>query len=105
MAASNKPFFLNYWPQIPVAILNSADDSRCQTPNCGRWANAMQVVDGYIGELLEEMNKLGIADNTIVMVMGDNGPIWNFIKRSTKSFSGKPLIHSVNWPQATNRFF
>ena len=75
LAKGDKPFFLNYWPQIPVAVLNSTDDSKCQTPNCGRWANAMQVVDSYIGEVLDEIEKLRIADNTIVMVMGDNGPM------------------------------
>jgi arylsulfatase len=75
LAKGDKPFFLNYWPQIPVAVLNSADDSKCLTPNCGRWAEAMAVVDGYIGEILDEIKKLGIADNTIVFVMGDNGPM------------------------------
>ena len=35
----------------------------------------MSVVDGYIGEVLDEIEKLGIADNSIVMVMGDNGPM------------------------------
>lgn len=75
LAKGDKPFFLNYWPQIPVAILNSTEDSSCQTPNCGRWVNAMAVVDGYIGEVLDEIDNLGIADNTIVMIMGDNGPM------------------------------
>lgn len=49
LAKGDKPFFLNYWPQIPVAVLRSTDDSKCLTPNCGRWAEAMSVVDGYIG--------------------------------------------------------
>jgi arylsulfatase len=35
----------------------------------------MAVVDGYIGEIVEEMERLGVADNTILMVMGDNGPM------------------------------
>ena len=73
LANGDAPFYLNYWPMIPVAVLNSAPDDRCQTPNCGRWANAMQVVDGYIGELLAELEKLGVAENTVVFVMGDNG--------------------------------
>lgn len=75
LAADDKPFFLNYWPQIPVSILNSVQDGDCLNANCGRWANAMTLVDGYIGEVIEEIDKLGIADNTIVMVMGDNGPM------------------------------
>lgn len=33
LARGGKPFFLNYWPQIPVAILRSTDDRECQTPN------------------------------------------------------------------------
>jgi len=82
MAKSKKPFFLNYWPNIPVAILRSTDDNKCQTPNCGRWVNAMSVVDDYIGEILAEINRLGIADNTLVVVMGDNGPMKQVIPGS-----------------------
>jgi arylsulfatase len=75
LAKGDKPFFLNYWPQIPVAILRSTDDSENQSPNGGRWANAMALVDSYVGEILTEIKKLGIEDNTIVFVMGDNGPM------------------------------
>ena len=35
----------------------------------------MSLVDSYIGEVLDEVKKLGIADNTIIIVMGDNGPM------------------------------
>ncbi len=76
LAKADQPFFLNYWPQIPVAVLRSTDDAANQTPNGGRWVNAMAVVDGYIEELLEEMDELGISDNTIVVVMGDNGVMY-----------------------------
>ena len=75
LAEGDKPFYLNYWPMIPIAVLRATDDSRCLTPNCGRWVDAMAVVDTYIGEVLAEIDRLGIADNTIVMVMGDNGPM------------------------------
>ena len=75
LAKGDKPFFLNYWPQIPVAILRATDNIN-QTPNGGRWVNAMAVVDGYVGELMEEIKKLGIEDNTLVVVMGDNGVMY-----------------------------
>ncbi len=75
MAAGDKPFFLNYWPQIPVAVLR-ATENIYETPNGGRWANAMAVVDEYIGELLAELEELGVADNTLVIVMGDNGVMY-----------------------------
>ncbi|MFQ5961462.1 MAG: sulfatase-like hydrolase/transferase [Candidatus Methylomirabilales bacterium] len=74
LAKGDKPFFLNYWPQIPIAVLRSTDDEN-QTSNGGRWVNAMAVVDGYVGEILDEIKKLGIGDNTIVVLMGDNGPM------------------------------
>jgi arylsulfatase len=33
----------------------------------------MQQLDGWIGELLAEIDRLEIADNTLVVAMGDNG--------------------------------
>jgi arylsulfatase len=42
----------------------------------------MKLVDQWIGELMAEMDKLGIADNTLVIVMGDNG---HFTKYSPQS--------------------
>ncbi len=110
LAKDDKPFFLNYWPQIPVAILRSTDDSKCQTPNCGRWANAMALVDEYIGEILDEIKKQGIEDNTIVVVMGDNGPMkqdlpasgyTDWIFRGTKGTSlegGHRVGAFIRWP-------
>ena len=35
----------------------------------------MALTDQYIGEILGEINKLGIEDNTLVVIMGDNGPM------------------------------
>ena len=110
LAKGEKPFFLNYWPQSPVAVLNSTDDSECQTPNCGRWANAMAVVDGYIGEPLHEIKKLGIEDNTIVFAMGDSGPMkqeipgsgysqWLFKGTKGQSLEGGHRVGAVlKWP-------
>ena len=42
----------------------------------------MELVDKRIGDLLAEMEKLGVADNTIVIIMGDNG---HFTKYSPQS--------------------
>jgi arylsulfatase len=39
-------------------------------------------VDQWIGDLMAEMEKLGVADNTIVIIMGDNG---HFTKYSPQS--------------------
>ena len=35
----------------------------------------MQVLDAFIGELMKELKTLGIAENTLVVAMADNGPM------------------------------
>jgi arylsulfatase len=73
LAASEKPFFLQYWPLIPLNFVRS-DREQFKTANGGTAVESMQQLDGYVGEILEELDSLGIADNTIVVLMGDNGP-------------------------------
>ena len=41
----------------------------------GLYADGLVEHDGHVGALLSKLDELGIADNTIVMVMGDNGPM------------------------------
>ena len=73
LAKKDEPFFLNYWPLYPVDF--SRPDNLEKTDNGGSWVGRMQQLDGWIGALLEEVDKLGIADNTIIAIMGDNGPM------------------------------
>jgi arylsulfatase len=73
LAASEKPFFLQYWLLIPLNFVRS-DREQFKTANGGTAVESMQQLDGYVGEILEELDSLGIADNTIVVLMGDNGP-------------------------------
>lgn len=73
LAKKEEPFFLNYWPLYPVDF--SRPDDLEKTDNGGSWVGRMQQLDGWIGVLLEEVEKLGIADNTIIAIMGDNGPM------------------------------
>jgi len=73
LAKKDAPFFLNYWPLYPVDF--SRPDNLEKTDNGGSWVGRMQQLDGWIGALLNEVDKLGIADNTIIAIMGDNGPM------------------------------
>jgi arylsulfatase len=81
LAAEDKPFFLQYWPLYPLTGPRTTTDNYT-TPNGGTYVEKMKLVDSWIGELMTEMDKLGIADNTIVIVMGDNG---HFDKYSPQS--------------------
>ena len=72
LAKQDKPFFLQYWPVIPLSNPRTTVD-KFTTPNGGTYVESMKQLDRWIGEILAEMGKLGIDDNTLVVVMGDNG--------------------------------
>ncbi|MGI9357577.1 MAG: sulfatase-like hydrolase/transferase, partial [Rhizobiaceae bacterium] len=77
LAKGDKPFFLNYWPQLPISLTRSNLENG-QTLNGGPMAESLVTVDAWIGEILAKIDELGIADNTIVIVMGDNGPFMQY---------------------------
>ena len=81
LAAEDEPFFLQYWPLYPLTGPRTTTD-QYTTPNGGVYVEKMKLVDQWIGELMSEMDKLGIADNTLVVIMGDNG---HFTKYSPQS--------------------
>jgi arylsulfatase A-like enzyme len=81
LAAADKPFFLNYWPLYPLTGPRTTTE-QYTTPNGGNYVEKMKLVDQWIGEMMAEMDNLGIADNTLVIVMGDNG---HFTKYSPQS--------------------
>jgi arylsulfatase len=81
LAAEDEPFFLQYWPLYPLTGPRTTTDEYT-TPNGGTYVEKMKLVDQWIGELMAEMDELGIADNTLVIIMGDNG---HFTKYSPQS--------------------
>jgi arylsulfatase len=81
LAKADEPFFLQYWPLYPLTGPRTTTDEYT-TPNGGIYVEKMKLVDEWIGELMAEMDELGIADNTLVIIMGDNG---HFTKYSPQS--------------------
>ncbi|MEH6593756.1 MAG: sulfatase-like hydrolase/transferase [Halioglobus sp.] len=84
LAAGDKPFYLQYWPMFPISFTR-ADYDQAETLNGGTSAEALVEVDRWIGEILARVEKLGIADNTIVVVMGDNGPFMEYMPQNGQS--------------------
>lgn len=72
LAKQEEPFFLQYWPVIPLSNPRHTVD-KFTTPNGGTYVESMKQLDGWIGEILDEVDNLGIAANTLVVIMGDNG--------------------------------
>jgi arylsulfatase A-like enzyme len=111
LSAQDKPFFLNYWPLFPLTFIPS-DIEEAQTINGGTVAQSIVEVDEWIGEIVAEIDRLGIADNTIVMVMGDNGPFMQYagitgqsdrVYRGGKadSLEGGVRVNAyIRWPEA-----
>jgi arylsulfatase len=72
-AKAKKPFFVflpytqTHYPALPHP------DFVGKTGN-GRWADVLAQIDAYNGMLLDAIDKLGIADNTIFIFTADNGP-------------------------------
>ena len=58
-------------------------------PNGGTFVESMKQLDGWVGEIMDAMDRLGVADNTIVVLMGDNG---HFTKYSPGS-GFTPMIY------------
>ena len=81
LAKQDKPFFLQYWPLYPLTGPRTTTENYT-TPNGGIYVEKMKLVDQWIGELMTEMDNLGVADNTLVIIMGDNG---HFTKYSSQS--------------------
>jgi arylsulfatase A-like enzyme len=72
LAKKDKPFFLQYWPVIPLYNTRTTRE-KYTTPNGGTFVESMKQLDGWIGEILSEMKTLGLDENTVVVIMGDNG--------------------------------
>ncbi|SLN67257.1 Arylsulfatase [Roseovarius albus] len=81
LAEGDAPFFLQYWPMIPLHNTRTGRDGP-ESPNGGLYVDKMQQLDRWLGDIFAEMDKLGIADNTVVVLMGDNG---HFTKYSPQS--------------------
>jgi arylsulfatase A-like enzyme len=84
LSKQDKPFFLNYWPLFPLTFI-PADIEEAETLNGGTVAQSIVEVDRWVGEIVAEIESLGIADNTIIMVMGDNGPFMQYAAISGQS--------------------
>lgn len=75
LSAREEPFFLQYWPLYP---LNFVYPDQSISRNGGFHADKLQLLDGWVGELLDRLEELGEADNTIVMFMADNGLMYHY---------------------------
>jgi len=70
-AKGDNPFFVYYSPQMVSFIANPQKT----TSNRSLLADGFTKIDAFIGQVMEELKALGIAENTLLVAMADNGPM------------------------------
>ncbi|MBN1611065.1 MAG: sulfatase [Polyangiaceae bacterium] len=68
-----RPFFLylaHTMPHVPLAV---SDEFAGRTQR-GLYGDVVTELDGSVGRILQKLDELGIADNTLVVFASDNGP-------------------------------
>lgn len=72
-AKAEKPFFVylpytaTHFPTLPHPDFDGKSGN-------GLWADLLMQVDSYVGELLDTLDELSIAEDTIFIFTADNGP-------------------------------
>jgi len=72
-AESEKPFFIylpytaTHFPTLPHPEFEGKSGK-------GLWGDMLMQIDSYVGELLDTIDDLGIANNTVFIFTADNGP-------------------------------
>jgi len=76
LAKQDKPFFLQYWPLYPLNFVHNEEQNI--SANGGFHAEKLQLLDGWLGDIFNEVSKLGIAKNTLIVLMADNGLMYHY---------------------------
>lgn len=94
--AAGKPFF-TWWNATRMHFRTHVKEDK-RNPGHDEYTDGMIEHDMHVGELLDLLDELGIADNTIVMYSTDNGPHYNtWPDAGTTPFHGEK---NSNWEGA-----
>ncbi len=73
----SRPFFLYVPHSMPHVPLGVSDRFRGKSPQ-GLYGDVMMEIDWSVGEILDALERCGVADDTLVVFTSDNGPWLNF---------------------------
>ena len=71
-AEAGKPFFVAYWPNFLNFL---APEIPKKSVSGLKVPGALGGLEASVGNIMEELKKLGIAENTLFIAMADNGPM------------------------------
>ncbi|HVK16524.1 MAG TPA: arylsulfatase [Fimbriiglobus sp.] len=91
---ASKPFFC-WWNSTRMHIFTHLKEQSVGKTGLGIYPDGMVEHDGHVGQLLQKLDELGIADNTIVMYSTDNGAeVMTWPDGGTTPFRGEK---NTNW--------
>ena len=91
---ADKPFFV-WWNSTRMHVFTHLKKESEGKTGLGIYADGMVEHDAMVGQLLDELKKLGIEDNTIVMYSTDNGSeSFSWPDGGTTMFRGEK---ATNW--------
>ncbi len=100
----DEPFFL-YFPQTMPGSTSapfSSPDFKGKSNN-GPWGDSIEEIDWSTGEILDKLEELGIAENTLVIWTSDNGAPINRDLNDLSRGSNRPL-HGRGYTTAEGAF-
>lgn len=87
---AQKPFFL-YLPLAAPHTPWMPTDTYTGKSKAGEYGDFVQQVDAAVGQILQTLDRQGLAQNTIVIFASDNGPYWrpDFVQRFNHKSAGE----------------
>jgi len=99
--AEDKPFFV-YLPYTATHFPTMPHPDFVGRSGKGPWGDLLMQVDSYVGELVDTVDDLGIADNTIIIFTADNGP--EALSAGETSLTVETAIHGTAGPWRSSLF-
>ncbi len=75
-AQKNKPFFL-YYATTNIHHPFTPAPQFVGSSKCGLYGDFVQELDWIVGEVMQSLEEMGVADNTLVIFTSDNGGMFN----------------------------
>ena len=108
LATEEKPWFLTLWTYAPHAPIDPAERFATKYPDtpAGKYLALLEQVDHSVGRVLDALHQAGLDDDTVVVVVSDNGGTNKEIDNNLPFYGSKvtfyegglrtPLI--IRWP-------
>ena len=94
-AKTGNPFFI-YLPYTATHFPAIPHPEFAGKSGKGVWGDMLMQIDSYVGDLLDTVDNLGIAENTIFIFTADNGP--EALEAGGASMTGETALHGSAGP-------